>query len=199
MLLKIFKAFIYFVFCKLIYRVEYVNLDKEKQLQGKNVVCANHNDWMDAVVMWTKTEKVKIMAKAELFKVPVWSHLIRAVGAFPIKRGMKDFSSIYHAVKVVEEGNNLVIFPEGTRKAKLKNVKAKVGAVHIAISAGADIIPVYIEEGSRRTFRKIRVVHGEPYSLNEYKEQIKDKELLNKLTEELMDKIYSLGDKINDK
>jgi len=199
MLLKIFKAFIYCIFCKLVYRVEYVNLDKEKQLKGRNVVCANHNDWMDAVVMWTKTEKVKIMAKAELFKVPVWSHLIRAVGAFPIKRGMKDFSSIYHAVKVVEEGNNLVIFPEGTRKAKLKNVKAKVGAVHIAISADADIIPVYIEEGSRRPFSKIRVVYGNPYNLTEYKDQIKDKELLNKLTEELMDKIYSLGDKINDK
>lgn len=199
MLLKLFKAFIYFVFCKLLYRVEYINLDKEKQLKGKNVLCANHNDWMDAVVMWTKTENVRIMAKAELFKVPVWSHLIRAVGAFPIKRGMKDFSSIYHAVKVVEEGNNLVIFPEGTRKAKLKNVKAKVGAVHIAISAGADIIPVYIEAGKRRPFTKIRVIHGEPYSLSEYKEQIKDKELLNKLTEELMNKIYNLGESLNDK
>lgn len=195
-MLKLFKAFIYFVFCKLVYRVEYINLNKEKQLKGRNVICANHNDWMDAVVMWTRTENVRIMAKAELFRVPVWSHLIRAVGAFPIKRGMKDFSSIYHAVKEVEAGNNLVIFPEGTRKAKLKKVKAKPGAVHIAISADADIIPVYIEEGKRTPFSKIRVVHGEPYSVKEYKDKIKDKEVLNKLTEELMDKIYSLGESI---
>lgn len=199
MLFKAFRAFIYFFFCKLLYRVEFINVNKEKQLQGKNVVCANHNDWMDAVVMWTKTEKVRIMAKAELFKVPVWSHLIRAVGAFPIKRGAKDFKSIYHAVKEVEDGNNLVIFPEGTRKAKQKNVKAKVGAVHIAISAGADIIPVYIEPTSKRPFSKIRVMHGEPYSLSQYKDEIKDKELLKKLTEELMEKIYNLGENLNDK
>ena len=58
---------------------------------------------------------------------------------------------------------------------------------------------VYIEEGKRYPFKKIRVVHGTPYSLSEYKGQIKDKKLLNELTTELMDKIYSLGDKIDAK
>ena len=129
----------------------------------------------------------------------MWSHILKACGIFPINRGQKDFKSIYHAVKVVEEKNNLVIFPEGTRKAKKKNVKAKIGAVYVAIAADADIIPVYIEEGKRYPFKKIRVVHGNPYSLSEYKEQIKDKKLLNELTTELMDKIYSLGDKIDAK
>lgn len=198
-MLKVFKSIVYFVICKLLFRIEYINLDKKKQLEGRNVICANHNDWIDAVIMWTKTEKPKIMAKAELFKVPVWSHILKACGVFPINRGQKDFKSIYHAVKVVEEKNNLVIFPEGTRKAKKKNVKAKIGAVYVAIAADADIIPVYIEEGKRYPFKKIRVVHGTPYSLSEYKEQIKDKKLLNELTTELMDKIYSLGDKIDAK
>lgn len=198
-MLKVLKAIVYFVICKLLFRIEYINLDKEKQLEGKNVVCANHNDWIDSVILWTRTEKVKIMAKAELFKVPVWSHLLKACGIFPINRGQKDFKSIYHAVKVIEEENNLVIFPEGTRKAKLKNVKAKIGAVYVAIAADADIIPVYIEEGKRYPFKKIRVVYGTPYSLSEYKDKIKDKKLLNELTEELMEKIYSLGDNLNDR
>lgn len=198
-MLKVFKSIVYFVICKLLFRIEYINLDKKKQLEGRNVICANHNDWIDAVIMWTKTEKPKIMAKAELFKVPVWSHILKSCGVFPINRGQKDFKSIYHAVKVVEEKNNLVIFPEGTRKAKKKNVKAKIGAVYVAIAADADIIPVYIEEGKRYPFKKIRIVHGTPYSLSEYKEQIKDKKLLNELTTELMDKIYSLGDKIDAK
>ncbi len=193
-MLKILKGIVYFVICKMMFRVKYINLDKYKQLQGKNIVCANHNDWIDAVILWTKTEKVKIMAKAELFKVPIWSHLIRAVGAYPINRGQKDFKSIYHTVKVLEEGNNVVIFPEGTRGAKKKNVKAKSGAVHIAISSGADIIPVYIEEGKRTLFRRIKVIYGEPYNLSEYKEQIKDRKLLSDLTEELMNKIYKLGE-----
>lgn len=196
-MLKIFKSIVYFLICKVLYRVEYINLDKEKQLKGRNVVCANHNDWLDSVILWTRTEKPKIMAKVELFKVPVWSHLLKACGVFPINRGQKDFKSIYHAVKVVEDNNNLVIFPEGTRKAKLKNVKAKIGAVYVAIAAGADIIPVYIEEGKRYPFKKIRVVYGTPYSLSEYKENIKDKKLLNKLTAELMENIYGLGDSLN--
>lgn len=198
-MLKVLKAIVYFVICKLLYRIEYINLDKEKQLEGKNVVCANHNDWIDSVILWTRTEKVKIMAKAELFKVPGWSHLLKACGIFPINRSQKDFKSVYHAVKVVEKENNLVIFPEGTRKAKLKNVKAKIGAVYVAIAADADIIPVYIEEGKRYPFKKIRVVYGTPYSLRQYKDKIKDKKLLNELTEELMEKIYSLGDNLNDR
>lgn len=196
-MLKIFKSIVYFLICRVLYRVEYINLDKEKQLKGRNVVCANHNDWLDSVILWTRTEKVKIMAKAELFKLPVWSHLLKICGIFPINRGQKDFKSIYHAVKVVEDNNNLVIFPEGTRKAKLKNVKAKIGAVYVAIAAGADIIPVYIEEGKRSPFKKIRVIYGAPYSLSEYKDKIKDKKVLNKLTEELMEKIYGLGDNLN--
>lgn len=193
-MIKILQVVINFVICKILYRVEYINLDQDKQINGKNVICANHNDWLDTVILWTKTKKVKIMAKEELFKVPVWSSFIKAMGAFPIKRGNKDFRSIYHAVKVVNAGNNLVIFPEGTRKAKKKNVKAKIGAVYIAMSADANIVPVYIEEGSRRIFKKIKVIYGEPYRLSKYKYRIKDKELLKKLTEELMDNIYKMGE-----
>ena len=198
-MLKIFKSIIYFIFCKLLFRVEYINLDKSKQLEGKNIVCANHNDWMDIVVLWTKTDKANVMAKAELFKVPIWSHFIRRCGAFPIHRGENDFKSVYHAMKILKNNDNLIIFPEGTRKAKLKNVKAKIGTVYMAIASRANIIPVYIEEGKRKIFGKIRVVYGEPYNLREYRDSIKDKEVLEKLTEELMNKIYGLGDTINAK
>ena len=81
-MLKIFKNFIYFIFCKLVFRVKYIDLNKEKQLSGKTIICANHNDWMDIVVLWTKTDKANVMAKAELFKVPIWSQFIRACRSF---------------------------------------------------------------------------------------------------------------------
>ena len=193
-MLKIFKSMIYFIFCKFFFRVEYINLNKEKLTKGNNIICANHNDWMDSVVLWTKTDKANIMAKAELFKVPGWSHFIRSCGAFPIHRGENDFKSVFHAIKLLKHNNNLIIFPEGTRKARQKNVKAKIGTVYMAIASGANIIPVYIEEGERKLFGKIRVVYGEQYNLNEYKDRIKDKDVLNDLTEELMNKIYGLGD-----
>ncbi|MDD2627711.1 MAG: lysophospholipid acyltransferase family protein [Clostridia bacterium] len=191
-MLRIFRSMLYFVCCKILYRVEYINLDKDKKEIKGHLLCANHNDWLDAVILWVMANDVKVMAKAELFKVPIWSWFIKKLGAFPIRRGEKDFGSIYHAVKIVQAGSNLIIFPEGTRKAKLKNIKPKKGPVYIAIASGGKIQPVYIE-GNKKMFRKVKVVYGDSYDLIKYKEQIKDKELLNKLTKELMKKIYDLG------
>lgn len=196
-MLGIFRKVLYFVCCKFLYKVEYINLDKDKKEVKGHLLCANHNDWLDAVILWVMAKDVKVMAKAELFKVPIWSWFIKKLGAFPIKRGERDFRSLYHAVKVVQNGNNLIIFPEGTRKAKLKNIKPKRGPVYIAIASGGKIQPVYIEE-NKKIFRKVKVVYGNSYDLEEYREQIKDKELLNKLTEELMKRIYDLGKIKND-
>ena len=90
---------------------------------------------------------------------------------------------------VTKENKNLLIFPEGTRKARLKNVKAKNGAVYIAATAGVEVIPVYITE-DYKLFGKVKVTYNKPVRLEVTKENIKDKELLTKETERIMNIIY---------
>ena len=175
--------------CKLCYRVEFVgkeNIDENKRY----VFMCNHVGSMDAVFIWSDIYNIGIMAKEELFKLKPIAWIFKKAGIFPIARGKKDFGHVLHAVNVVNrEKKNLLIFPEGTRKARLKNIKAKNGATYIAATAGVEVVPVHISE-EFKLFGKVKIDYKEPVKLNISKENIKDKELLTKETARIMDIIY---------
>lgn len=191
--MKILRTIVRFIFCKLLYRVEFTgkeNIDMSKS----NVIVANHVGSMDAIFIWANVENISIMAKEELFKFKPLGWIFKKFGIFPIARGKKDFAHVHHAVKVVtaKEPRNLLIFPEGTRKARLKNVKAKNGATYIAATAGVQMVPIHITE-NYKLFSKIRVNCFEAIDLKISKGNIKDRELLNSETQRVMQTIYSEG------
>lgn len=182
-----------FILCKTFFRVKFEgreNVDFSKRY----VFVANHVSAIDAMIIYTDIKELGIMAKAELFKFKLFGKILSSQGVFPIERGKKDFGHVFNAVKIIKKHNkNLLIFPEGTRKAREKGVKAKNGAVYIAAAADVQIVPMHITE-KIGLFKKIRIVYGKPIDLNVDKESIKDKALLNKETERIMDIIYSMGD-----
>ncbi|MBR6613834.1 MAG: 1-acyl-sn-glycerol-3-phosphate acyltransferase [Clostridia bacterium] len=182
-----------FVLCKTFFRVKFEgreNVDFSKRY----VFVANHVSAIDAMLIYTDIQDLGIMAKAELFKNKLFAKVLSSQGVFPIERGKKDFGHVYHAVKIItKHDKNLLIFPEGTRKAKNKGVKAKHGAVYIAATADVQIVPMHITE-KIKLFRKIRIVYGKPIDLKVDKENIKDKKLLAEETERIMDIVYSMGD-----
>lgn len=188
-MIKALKKIVKIILCRLIYQVEFEgneNIDKDKRY----VFMVNHVGSLDAVFIWSDIEELAMMAKEEIFKFKPLGAIFKAVGAFPIARGKKDFGHVLHAVKVInKENKNLLIFPEGTRHARLKNVKAKNGAAYIAVAAGVEVIPVHITE-NYRIFKKIKIIYKQPVKLNITKENIKDKELLTKETARIMDIIY---------
>ena len=83
------------------------------------------------------------------------------------------------------------MFPEGTRNGLEKGKKPKNGAVLIAATAEKPIIPIGIQ-GSFKPFRKVIVNIGKPIDYSKYKDENKDKELMTKLTEDLMNEIIKL-------
>lgn len=193
MIVNIFKKIVYIVICKIVYRVKYIGTDNIKKGRSYVVAC-NHMSWVDPVALWCRVPNVRVMAKAELFKIPVFGWIITKLGAFPIKRGEKDFGSIYHSINVLKKDKcNLIIFPEGTRAAAKKKVKPKIGAVYLAIASGSEILPIHVTKRCH-IFGEITVTVGTPYSLGEYKDSIKDKEMLNERSKELMEKIYALAE-----
>lgn len=188
-MLRVLKNIVKIIICRICYRVEYEG--KENIQKDKNyVLMANHVSSMDAPIIWSDIYNLGIMAKEELFKFKPLGWIFKKVGAFPIARGKKDFGHVFHAVNVVtKENKNLLIFPEGTRKARFKNVKAKNGAAYIAAAAGVEVIPVHITE-DYKLFGKVKVTYNKPVRLEVTKENIKDKEFLTKETKKVMDIIY---------
>ena len=131
------------------------------------LICANHTSLFDPIVLAAALKKpIKFMGKAELFKVPVLSSVIRAFGAFPVKRGGADAASLRLAQRLLKDGEYVGIFPQGTRYPKVdpKETEVKMGVGLIAGRSHCRVIPVYIKTPKNKTglFRKTHVIIGKP-------------------------------------
>lgn len=156
---------------------------------GPVVLCCNHRNLLDPpIVGCAMPRKMRFMAKAELFRIPVFSQIIRYFGAFPVNRGGMSKETIRTALQLLKQNEVLCIFPEGTRHAALGS--GKKGAASLAMRSGAMILPAAII-GSYRLFHPIKVVYGEPFFLTP-PEDLPASEQLEAATEQIMASIRQL-------
>ena len=102
-------------FFKLKYRMKYIGAENVPA-EGAYILASNHTHAVDPIIMGMGLKRqVMFMAKEELFKNKFVGWFIRKLDAFPISRGKADTGSIKHFEKVLEEGNLMGIFIEGTR------------------------------------------------------------------------------------
>jgi 1-acyl-sn-glycerol-3-phosphate acyltransferase len=121
--------------------------------EGPVVLAANHLTNFDVFPMQLcLTRPLFFMAKAELHKNPIMDAFFRNVGAFPVFRGQQDQWAIDHAGKVLEHGQVLAMFPEGTRSKGRGLKAAKTGAARLAIQAQCPIVPVAVA-GTQQMFK----------------------------------------------
>jgi 1-acyl-sn-glycerol-3-phosphate acyltransferase len=157
-------------------------------MQGPVMLCPNHISNWDPPLLGTKVpRKVHFMAKAELFDVPLFGSLIRALGAFPVKRGGVSKESIRTAIQLLKDGNVMCVFPEGSRNNQA--AMGKKGAATLALRAGAAVVPIAIV-GDYRLFRRMKVVYGKPLDLSEYAGGAPDQ--VEQATERIMNAIREL-------
>jgi len=110
---------------------------------GGAVLVANHVSYWDPVVVGCAfNRRVYFMAKSELFEIPLLGPLISVLGAFPVRRDKSDRNAIRIAVKLLEEGNVVGIFPEGGRSRTGELMKPQPGAAMLAFKAGVPVLPV---------------------------------------------------------
>ena len=133
--------------------------------KGKFIVCCNHITGHDPfyLALFHRRRKVCFMAKEELFKNKLLAALIRSVGSFPVSRGNSDRSAIMRAEEVVENGDVLGIFIEGTRSKTGELLKPKAGAALIAYQTNTPILPMCITPRGGKAkilFRRIKVSSG---------------------------------------
>jgi 1-acyl-sn-glycerol-3-phosphate acyltransferase len=139
---------------------------------GGFVLAANHvsnfDPWPLGLPLFPR-RFLRFMAKSELFWFPL-GPIIRAGGAFPVRRGEQDTEAIETAVALCREGHVVVMFPEGTRRKKglVKKwaPRPHTGAARIALGAAVPLVPAGIG-GTDRLARlgPLRVTYGPHVSL----------------------------------
>ena len=114
------------------------------------LLCPNHNSNWDPVLVALKVPvnyRLHIMAKKELFCNKVFDWVLRKLGAFPVDRGEGDIEAVKTALKAIKSGDNLLIFPEGTRNENQELTQLlpfHEGSLKIAQKSGCPVIPVAI-------------------------------------------------------
>ena len=118
--------------------------------QGAVVVVANHGSHLDPPLLGHALGRpVAFMAKAELFRIPLLGAIIRACGAYPVKRGASDREAIRMATARLGEGWAIGVFLDGTRQANGRVNAPMPGAALLAARSDAPLLPVAIINSHR--------------------------------------------------
>ena len=160
---------------------------------GPVVLAPIHRSNIDfAFLVFATNRKTFFMGKDSLWKIRPIGTLIQLMGAFPVKRGTADRESLKNAQQVLNEGQALVLFPEGTRQEGDLVGPLFEGAMFIASRVGAPVIPVGLgntEKAMRKGSKfprpvRTTVVIGKPIQAPQSESRVTRSEL-NAATEEL--------------
>lgn len=140
--------------------------------RGGAIVCANHTSLMDVLVLSCVLKRqVRYMAKKELFRLPLLGRLLKALGAFPVDRKGGDVGAIRRAVSIVNEGELLGVFPQGTRRPgeNPRSTTVQNGVGLIAYRSHCQVIPafLYTKKNKVRMFRPTVLIIGKPVEYGE--------------------------------
>ena len=118
--------------------------------QGTVLLVANHSSFLDPPLVGGVTPRpLSFMAKAELFRVPLLGALIRRLNARPVRREGADASALRTALRILQDGGVLLMFPEGTRGPEGTLRDPKPGAAMLAVMSGAPVVPVFVKGSGR--------------------------------------------------
>lgn len=116
---------------------------KNIPLQGAALICPNHVSYLDPPLAGTIVDRrCCFMAKRPLFNVPLLGPFIAKSYAYPVDHDEGGRQAIRIATKLLEAGELVVIFPEGTRSPTGELLPGKPGPALISSRTGAPIIPI---------------------------------------------------------
>lgn len=150
---------------------------------GPLIFASNHESALDIWVLVEQLPRiVRFVAKAELFRIPVFGSYLRLGGHVRVDRGdpAQAIGSLRAAAGVVRAGTSLIVFPEGTRSRDARIQPFKKGPFALAMEAGVPVVPVAISGSAAVTPSNviavrpgtIRVAVGEPLRPSDYPDRL---------------------------
>ena len=167
--------------------------------QGSFILVSNHGSLLDPPLLGHAVGRnISFMAKSELFRIPLLGFIIKACGAYPVKRGIADKNTIKIACEKLSNNNSIGIFIDGTRQKDGRVNKPKQGAALLAFKNQKLLVPVAIINSHNLVrfrffipfFTKIVIKVGKPI----YPPRVSSKDELVTLTSYLQDCINNLLD-----
>ena len=157
-----------------------------EDLQRRSFIyMSNHQSNFDIPVLYGALPvQFRWLAKAELFKIPVFGQGMRGAGYISIDRSNRQsaFQSLARAAESIRNGTSIMIFPEGTRSRDGDLQTFKKGGFVMALDAGVPIVPVVIS-GTHAVMpkgallirrRRVRVYVGTPIATSDFTRKTKD-------------------------
>jgi len=189
------KLFVFPIY-KFVFKGHLIGRDNIPQIDSF-IMVSNHGSLLDPPLLGHALGRnISFMAKAELFKIPFLGFIIKACGAYPVKRGIADKNTIKTACKKLSNDNSIGIFIDGTRQKNGRVNKPKQGAALLAFKNQKLLLPVAIVNSHRLIrfkffiplFSKIVIKVGKPVQ----PPQSSSRHDLNSVTMHLQDKINNL-------
>lgn len=198
-----FIRFVVVGFCRLFWRLS-VRGREHVPASGPFVLAPVHRSNVDTVFVSTITRRrMRFMGKDSMWKIRFFGAIWTALGAFPVRRGSADREALRRCIEVIEQGEPVVIYPEGTRQTGPEVQPLFEGAAYIATRTGVPIIPVGIggsekamHKGSKLLYTvKVHIVLGPPL-LPEVPDE--GKRASRRSVRELTDKLHTEVQKLFD-
>jgi len=143
--------------CRLYFRLEAHGTDNVPRT-GPVLLVANHSSVLDPPVIGALLHRqMAFLAKAELFRIPLFGELIRRLNARPVRREGADANALRTVLRVLADKQVLLTFPEGTRGEEGVLRAPKPGAGMLAVLSGAPVVPVYVSGSGRAWPRGRRI------------------------------------------
>ncbi|MGC1481502.1 MAG: lysophospholipid acyltransferase family protein [Chthoniobacterales bacterium] len=169
--------------------------------EGGLILAVNHQSYFDPPLAGICCRRgVYYLARKSLLKWPFFGPLFPAMNVIPVDRDGNDMSALKGVIRIIREGNGVVLFPEGTRSPDGNLQPARPGIGFVIAKTGAPVLPMRIF-GSHEAFPKntrsirlhpITVVIGEPihFAPNELKPA--SRETYQALSDRVMEAIAAL-------
>ncbi|MBW8056609.1 MAG: lysophospholipid acyltransferase family protein [candidate division NC10 bacterium] len=149
-----------------IFRFRVVGREEIPTTEGV-ILAANHVSYVDPLFIGAAIveRQLHFIAKADLFRFPLFGALLRWLHVVPVRKGQGDYAAIRQSLRLLKKGEILVLFPEGTRGDGVTLQKAEEGIGLLAARSGCPVVPVYVEGTGKVLPRGKRIPRVHPVTI----------------------------------
>jgi len=178
--------------------------------KGPAIVIANHRSPADPMILWMNNHlradgsdvcTISFLMAREYYKIPGLRFICEAMQSIPIDRDGQDMAPARSALRRLQSGDFVGVFPEGRINTGDGLLDANPGVAWLALRAKVPVYPVFIHGSPRgknmvepfHTFARVRVEYGNPIDLTPYYDQRVTQELMREVTDLLMNRLAEVG------